>query len=174
MNVGTVPMPTFPDESISIERPAALLNTKTFDPGVTPVAVGGIAWMLPTTVKFAKRLLHIRPARGGEFYSRRWCRVLCLRIQNSRRCVHDNLILVRWDTLDSRIGHHPSHLFSDNFIVCNHRASSGGIIDPFLNIRTRTRKGFELDCCEFYCDRNVRHLSLIKKTYPSKIQQAVL
>jgi len=44
-----------------------LLNMKTLDPGVTPVAVGGIAWMLPTTVKFAKRLLHIRPARCGGF-----------------------------------------------------------------------------------------------------------
>jgi hypothetical protein len=60
-------MPTLPDESMSIERPDTLLNTKTLDPGVTPVAVGGIAWMLPTTVKFAKRLLHIRPARGGGF-----------------------------------------------------------------------------------------------------------
>jgi hypothetical protein len=61
-------MPTFPDESMSIERPTALLNTKTLDPG-TAVAVGGIAWMLPTTVKFAKRLLHIRPAKDDEFYS---------------------------------------------------------------------------------------------------------
>jgi hypothetical protein len=65
-----VPMPTFPDESMSIELPAALLNTKTLDPGVIPVAVGGIAWMLPTTVKFAKRLLHIRPVKDDEFYSR--------------------------------------------------------------------------------------------------------
>jgi hypothetical protein len=40
-----------------IERPWTLLNTKTFDPGVTPVAVGGIAWMLPTTVKFENNLL---------------------------------------------------------------------------------------------------------------------
>jgi hypothetical protein len=60
-------MPTLPDESMIIDCPAALLNTKTLDPGVTPVAVGGIAWMLPTTVKFAKRLLHIRPAKGGGF-----------------------------------------------------------------------------------------------------------
>jgi len=52
-----VPMPILPDESMSIERPAALLNTKTLDPGVTPVAVGGIAWMLPTTVKFENNLL---------------------------------------------------------------------------------------------------------------------
>jgi hypothetical protein len=59
-------MPTFPDESMIIERPWTLLNTKTFEPG-TAVAVGGIAWMLPTTVKFAKRLLHIRPAKGGGF-----------------------------------------------------------------------------------------------------------
>jgi hypothetical protein len=50
-----------------IDCPETLLNTKTLDPGVTPVAVGGIAWMLPTTVKFAKRLLHIRPAKGGGF-----------------------------------------------------------------------------------------------------------
>jgi hypothetical protein len=62
-------MPTLPDESMSIDCPAALLNTKTLDPGVTPVAVGGIAWMLPTTVKFAKRLLHIRSVRDYEFYS---------------------------------------------------------------------------------------------------------
>ncbi len=52
-----VPMPTLPDESMSIERPAALLNKKTFEPGMIPVAVGGIAWMLPTTVKFENNLL---------------------------------------------------------------------------------------------------------------------
>ena len=67
-----VPMPTFPDESMSIDWPVVLLNTKTLDPGVIPVAVGGIAWMLPTTVKFAKRLLHIRPVRDCEFYSSGW------------------------------------------------------------------------------------------------------
>jgi anaerobic C4-dicarboxylate transporter len=50
-------MPTLPDESMSIERPAALLNKKTFEPGMIPVAVGGIAWMLPTTVKFENNLL---------------------------------------------------------------------------------------------------------------------
>jgi hypothetical protein len=50
-------MPTLPDESMSIERPAALLNKKTFEPGIIPVAVGGIAWMLPTTVKFENNLL---------------------------------------------------------------------------------------------------------------------
>jgi hypothetical protein len=58
-----VPIPTLPDEFMIIERPWTLLNTKTFDPGVTPVAVGGIAWMLPTTVKFANKLLHIRSVR---------------------------------------------------------------------------------------------------------------
>jgi hypothetical protein len=57
-----VPMPILPEESMIIDCPDTLLNTKTFDPCVTPVAVGGIAWMLPTTVKFAKRLLHIRPS----------------------------------------------------------------------------------------------------------------
>ena len=30
---------------------------KTFEPGMIPVAVGGIAWMLPTTVKFENNLL---------------------------------------------------------------------------------------------------------------------
>jgi hypothetical protein len=58
-----VPIPTLPDESMIIDCPETLLNTKTFEPGMIPVAVGGIAWMLPTTVKFAKRLLHIRSVR---------------------------------------------------------------------------------------------------------------
>lgn len=64
-----VPIPTRPDESMSIAWPDVLLKRNTFEPGATPVAVGGIAEILPMTDKFAKRLLvNIRSISNGGIF----------------------------------------------------------------------------------------------------------